>query len=105
MSGRVVLSVDGQTVFDSGQAHGSPAVQAVAAQFAGLTDDEQAQFFEEVGRIMRTWDGQPTSWGSEWQQHAIGEHMASCKCITDVGRDMLRTITRAMEHHACKVPA
>lgn len=53
---------------------------ALAELFCALDDDNQAQFFAEVARIMDTWNGQPDSYGSSWQIHAIAEHMKTCTC-------------------------
>jgi hypothetical protein len=56
---RVVLTLDGVPLFDSGnQNHADSAVKALAVFYAGLDDDEQAQFFRRsrtndarVGRV------------------------------------------------------
>ena len=93
---RVTVTLDGIPLFDSGERDAMrDAVRAVATFYAGLTDDEQAQFFEHVGKIMADW--RAPSYGADWQQAAIGEHMAACKCITAVGRDFLRRTADYMD--------
>lgn len=92
---RIVLALDGIPLFDSGeQNHAAGAVKALAAAWCGLSDDEQAQFFEEVGRITEAWpngDGDRQSW-------FIGRHMRRCQCISDAGRTFLRSIVSGMDY-------
>ena len=85
----VTLSIDGAVVFSS--APTQPAT--VAALFAGMNDDEQAQFFEDVGRLIAQWEGT----AGERQLWAVGRHMKMCACITSRGRDVLRTLVAAMD--------
>ncbi len=88
-----MLTLDGIELFDSGDRdHTAGAVKAIAAAHASLTDDEQAQFFEEVGRIMETW---PTG-KMDTQTYYIGKHMATCACIGEAGRRFLQSAYETM---------
>ena len=90
---KITLALDGIVLFESGdRAHTRDAVRAVAAAYCGMMDDEQAQFFEEVGKVFESWGINGDS-----QAYYIGRHMNNCSCITYVGRDVLRAICKAME--------
>lgn len=65
-----------------------------AAWFAELNDDEQAQFFVHVAAIAaETYEGSPES---QWIR--IGDHLATCKCSSEQGRELIRSIHYGMEH-------
>lgn len=92
---RVQILLDGTALFDSGDADPPDTLyKTLAALWAGMTDDDQARFFEEVGRIVSGWGGL----GWDGQACYIGKHMATCDCITDVGRGVLRTIVAHMDY-------
>lgn len=92
---RIVLTLDGAPLFDSQQNTFAGAIKALATAFCSLSDDEQAQFFEEAGAIMQAWDS--TGYKGECQARYIGEHMASCHCIGEAGRGFLRNVLSAMD--------
>jgi hypothetical protein len=66
----------------------------LARVFASMNDDEQAQFFVEVAKIMATW----TPGAAEMQIHYIGSHLRNCKCSTEEARELIRGIAYAIEH-------
>lgn len=67
-------------------------VPQLAAAFADLTDDDQAQVIIEVARIASEWDG----WLTQW--YAVGEHLRTCTCATPEARDLILKIVRGMGH-------
>lgn len=73
------------------------SVQLLAEQFCQLTDEQQADFFEAVGRIMEGWPRDARHWGPEWQRFAIGRHMRDCTCVSDVGRRVIEDIFNGMQ--------
>ena len=92
---RLQIVLDGVPLFDSGDRdHAKTAVKAIAAVYAGLTDDEQAQFFEDVAAVIDEWD--PAM--KDRQLWYIGRHMRTCSCIGAGARDMLNRIHSAMEY-------
>lgn len=66
-------------------------VEQVAQLFAAMSDEQQADFFEHVGKIAETWDGS-TQWWS------IGRHMKTCACVSDVGRSVIDGIYGALHY-------
>lgn len=99
---RVQLMLDGIAMFDSEERDHAPGlVKALAVAWCGMTDDDQAKFFEEVGRIMDGWDSeerprQAFYLGADHHRHLIGRHMRDCACIGDAGRRALTDIYSAM---------
>lgn len=74
------------------------SVEFLAEQFCELDDDAQAQFFVHVARIMATWKGETFgNSAAEVQAFFIGRHLATCECSTEVARELVRGIHRAME--------
>lgn len=72
------------------------AVRPLAVEFCKMNDDQQAQFFMEVARIMDTWGA-----GKRDQQAwYIGRHMATCQCSTEEGRELVRMIANTIEAKA-----
>lgn len=68
-------------------------LDTLAMLFANLDDDSQAQFFVKVAAYALThWEGSPDS---QWWY--VGRHLKTCECSTEDGREMVRTIARAME--------
>ena len=59
-----------------------PKPAALAEMFAGMTDEEQADFFEAVARRFDTWGAGK----ADQQVYYIAGHMRICACVTDVGR-------------------
>ena len=90
---RLALTLDGEPLFDSGEHDpGRDAVKALASFWAGLDDDAQARFFQEVGVILLR--NSPRGYN---QPAYIGAHMARCACIGPEGRDFLRMVAGAMD--------
>lgn len=69
------------------------SIDAAAKWFAGLDDDQQAQFFVAVAEESKRF---PLPQGFQW--YAVGGHLRNCTCSTDEARDMIRTIADGMEH-------
>lgn len=89
---RVILTLDDVPLFDSGnRSHTDSAVRALAVFYASLSDDEQAQFFEEVGTTMLAWG----AYKRDLQAGFIGRHLATCACIGEAGREFLRLVYEA----------
>jgi hypothetical protein len=63
----------------------------VAKAFCELYHDQQATFFEEVGKIAATWPAP-----ARFQWHALGRHMKTCACSTSVGRRVIEDIHDAL---------
>lgn len=61
----------------------------LAQAFTNMNDDQQAQFFVEVAKIMKTWT---SSGGMSQQAYYIGRHLATCKCSTEDSRELIRMI-------------
>lgn len=72
--------------------------QQIAAAFAGLSDDDQAQVFIEVARLAAEWPP-----GNLDQWYAVGRHLATCKCSTDEARVLVQRIADGAR--ACEVIA
>jgi hypothetical protein len=61
----------------------------IAEAFCELDDDAQAQFFVSMARIMRSWKT-PAGWTVQaWN---IGRHLATCTCVTEDAREVVREI-------------
>jgi hypothetical protein len=70
--------------------------QAIATEFAHMADEGQADFFEHVARIFKSWDDRPDGHGGYGQQLSITRHMATCECVTEVGREWVHELSRAL---------
>ena len=94
---RIVLTLDGAPIFDSGEKElAGGTYKLLAMAFCGMTDDEQAQFFEAVGQVLKTWPGP----ARDRQAYAVGKHMRSCVCIGDAGREFLLSIAETIRKEA-----
>lgn len=81
----------------------SITVRELAEWFAGLEDERQADFFEQVGLIMESWERpeRVAYWnGAEGQQIAIGRHMRTCACVSEAGRRVIENIAYGMKPSA-----
>lgn len=68
-------------------------IQTAAKWFSGLSDDEMCKFFVAVAAEAESWPGSAeTMW---WY---VGRHLRECECSTELARDLIRGINRAMEH-------
>jgi hypothetical protein len=76
-----LLAALGDTVPDS-------AIRPLAVEFCKMDDDQQAQFFVEVARIMDAWG----SGKRDSQAWHIGNHLATCACSTEEAREFVRMI-------------
>ena len=65
----------------------------IAQVFCRMNDDQQAQFFVEVARIMDAWPDM----GTLKQAYYIGRHLATCECSTDSGREFVHGIYEAIK--------
>lgn len=65
----------------------------LAKAFANLDDDAQAQFFVKVAAIAESYlRPQENQW---WY---VGRHLRECECSTEGGREVIRSIARAMDY-------
>lgn len=65
----------------------------LAEAFSDMNDEDQAQFFIEVGRIFE-------SWGTAnriMQCSKIGAHLRECSCSTWEAREIARTIAAELD--------
>jgi hypothetical protein len=98
---RVVLTLDDIPLFDSADRnHADSAVKALAVFYAGLDDDEQAQFFEEVGRAMLGWG----EYKRDLQAGFIGRHIGTCACIGEAGREFLKVVYETSREASSAAP-
>ena len=67
-------------------------VEQLAAYFAALDDDAQAQFFVEAAKHFEAFP----SPGFVFQAHAVGRHLRDCECATPGGRRLVEEIAAAM---------
>jgi len=70
------------------------SIDSAAAWFAGLTDDQQAQFLCKVAEIAEAWPAGSAL--SQWWN--IGSHLRTCRCSTESGREMVRTMFEGLAH-------
>ncbi len=69
------------------------AIRPLAVEFCKMDDDQQAQFFVEVARIMDTWgDGK-----RDTQAWYIGKHLATCQCSTPEAREFITMVAGAIK--------
>lgn len=67
-------------------------LKEMAECFCEMNDDDQAQFFVEVAKIMETW---PTM-AKDNQPYYIGKHLAECDCSTPESREFITNIYNSM---------
>ncbi len=63
----------------------------LAELFCQLVDDDQAQFFVEVGKIAAGWTCATMQW------HRVGRHLRDCECSTVDGRAVIEEIADGMK--------
>lgn len=62
-----------------------------AKWFAGLSDEEQAQFFIEVAEEGKKF---PSPQSMQW--FLVGRHLRTCDCATYASRDLIQSIHDGM---------
>ena len=72
----------------------------LAAQFCGMTDDAQAQFFVHVARTMGAWKGG----GCHMQLAYIGKHLQECACSTPEARQWINDLSDHLREPAPALP-
>lgn len=70
-------------------------VVTAATWFAGISDEQQAQFFVEVAKVARTWGGSP-----EIQWGYVAGHLVKCPCSTDDARSLIKSLHDHMMDYA-----
>ena len=76
----------------------------LAELFCQMTDDDQAQFFIEVAKVMSTWveglNHQTGSYqyGMDWQMRRVAEHLVTCPCGTQEARELIKTLAEGLKH-------
>ncbi len=68
-------------------------VREIAELWCAMSDDGQAQFFEEAAKVMRAWE---SPGASAMQPLYIGHHLRDCGCISDDARELVADIYRHM---------
>lgn len=66
-----------------------------AAWFAGLDDEQQAQFFIDVAEHAKKW---PKPACFQW--FSVGRHLRNCDCSTTEARDLITEIAGGIEPDA-----
>lgn len=59
----------------------------IAAAFAELSDDGQAQVIIELAELAKAWDA-----GTIDQWYAVGRHLRTCSCGTEEARELVLRI-------------
>ncbi len=70
------------------------SIEELAGWFCEMTDDDQAQFFIEVGKVLKTW----TTMARDNQPYYIGKHLAECECGTPEAREFIENIYKAIHN-------
>lgn len=65
----------------------------IAEAFADMNDEDQAQFFIEVGAIFESWGVAERN----MQASKIGGHLRTCACSTWEAREVVRTIAAEID--------
>lgn len=91
MTTRITLTPE-QLAEIAGQEPSRSEVAALAAQFAGWSDELQAQFFIEAANVAREWENP-----AHMQWWRVGGHLRDCSCSTEEARDVIRDIYGGME--------
>ena len=73
-------------------------VETAAKWFSGLSDERQAQFFVEVAKAAKSWDGPP-----DMQWNYVAGHLVNCKCSTDDARSLIKSLHDHMMYYAGKI--
>lgn len=71
-----------------------------ATWFANLSDDDIAQFFCKVAAKVNEWPpAKPGEYRLSPQMFwcEVGQHLATCECSTEAGRQMIRDIAYFMD--------
>lgn len=66
----------------------SLTVKELATAFAGLDDEQQAQFFIDVASEAAEWKDEPGAMTFD-QWYGVGRHLRTCECSTDAARDLV----------------
>lgn len=94
---RVQIVIDGRSLFDSGEKDmPKDTFRVLAHLWCAMSDDDQAQFFEEAGAIMETWGAGKR----ESQMYYVARHMMTCECVTKHGRDLVMGIADQLKGDA-----
>lgn len=65
----------------------------LAEAFSEMNDEEQAQFFIEVGRVFESWGVAARM----MQASKIGAHLKTCACSTWEARETVRAIAAELD--------
>jgi hypothetical protein len=76
-------------------------VKTGAAWFAGLDDEQQAQFFIEVAAVAKTWGGA----GPYYQWFSVGRHLRTCECSTPDARELIEAMSEGLSPEAAQEAA
>jgi hypothetical protein len=68
-------------------------VKAAAKWFAGLSDDDMAEFLIEVAELAKAFPGSPDD-----QWYYLGGHLRNCPCATDAAREMVKAWAHWIDH-------
>lgn len=91
---RVQILIDGMAFFDSGDRYlAANTHKVLATLWAGMNDDDQTQFFAEVGRVMDSWGGAK----ADYQAEEIANHLLTCECSSPRTRNILREIADRLD--------
>ena len=74
------------------------AGKELGRQFAELDDEQQADFFQEVGLRFKDFP-EPGNHDGYMQILGIATHMVACPCVDDRGLRWVRDLNDAIEHY------
>ena len=89
---KVSISIEGIPIWSSrDETPEKVTTRVLAAVWWGMTDEEQADFFEDIAKR-----AEASGYHNMSQQaYYIGRHMATCSCCSHVGREFLEDIVAA----------
>lgn len=68
--------------------------ELMAQIFCGMNDEQQCQFFVDIGRFIVNNGGQ-AKWDMQWCY--LGGHLRSCECSTAEAREFITTLYEFMQ--------
>ena len=66
-------------------------IDKMAKVFRDLSDEQQAQFFIEVCKVSKLWEGDHLQ-----QWYAVGRHLKTCKCSDEYTREMIEALYKGV---------
>ena len=70
-------------------------IDVAAGWFAGLSDEQQADFFVAVAKASQKWECQG-HWATQYW--LVGRHLRDCACSTDEARELVQELGTGLRH-------